>query len=107
MRDTPPATGEDGQQKKKKKSHRGSATPVPPDYEAFPGMITRDEVIRWFQSRGGVAVPMSDPIKAYMPRMKRGTAEEKEKNQKLLVSYIRQTTDSVEGKKLRLKPEFM
>lgn len=107
MRDTPPASGEEGQQKKKKKSNRGSATPGPPDYEAFPGMITRDEVVQWFRARGGSPVPMGDPIKAYMPRIKKGTPEEREKNQRLLVGYIRQMTDTIEGKKLRLKPEYV
>lgn len=102
MRDTPPAA--DGQQKKKKKGNRGSATPVP-EYEPFPGMITRDEIIQWFKSRGPDPIPLAEPIKAFTKRIKRGG--EQEKNQTLLISYIKLLTESVEGKRLKLKSEYL
>ena len=108
MRDTPPSTGEDGQQKKKKKSNRGSATPVP-EYEPFPDMLTREEVIRWFKPRG--SVHMKDAVNAFIPRIKRGAHDVQQKNQSLLLYYIRQmtmATDPGQGKnkKLQLRPEY-
>lgn len=107
MRDTSPAVGEDGQQKKKKKkSNRGSATPGPPEYEPFPGMITREELIQWFRSRGNEPIPMRDPIRAYTPRIKSCAPEDQKKNQELLVGYIRQMTFTTEDKKLMLKPDY-
>lgn len=108
MRDTPPSAGEDGQQKKKKKSNRGSATPVP-EYEPFPDMLTREEVIQWFKARGAVA--MKDAVNAFIPRIKRGTPDAQTKNQSLVLAYIRQMTMATEAgqgknKKLQLRPEY-
>lgn len=108
MRDTPPSTGEDGQQKKKKKSNRGSATPVP-EIEPFPDMLTREEVIQWFKARG--AVYMKDAVQSFIPRLRRGTKDEQQKNQTLLLGYIRQMTEATQpgqgkSKKLQLKAEY-
>ncbi|KIR43224.1 transcription initiation factor TFIIF subunit alpha [Cryptococcus deuterogattii 99/473] len=90
--------------KKQKKTGSLTPAPAPEDIIPFPGMITKQDVLGWFQRNKKKAVPMNEAIGAFRKRIV-DAGPNRDANQKLFLGWIRMVADQENGN-LSLKPEF-
>lgn len=90
--------------KKHKKTGSLTPAPAPEDIPPFPGMITKQDVLGWFQRNKKKAVPMNEAIGAFRKRIV-DAGPNRDANQKLFLGWIRMVADQENGN-LSLKPEF-